>query len=540
MNLLLPFLIACAFKVTLILTLGAALAWAVRRRSAALRHRVWAIGLLCTLLLPLLQLAIPQWHASAQGTVARLWRIAAPLAPAVPDPALPGTAVKASTAPAALPSQSAALILCVWAIGFALVLTRSLLGLARLSGIAERARPFEDAAFRDTLAGLSRELGIRRPIRLLVSADAKSMPCTWGFRQPRILLPADCSDWPALLRTVVLGHELAHIARFDWPLRVLAGFTLALFWFHPLVWLAVSQLRQQSERACDDAVLLSGVAPEGYAGEVLQLVRRAAAASNVWTPALAFARTRSHTQALERRLQAMLDRSIDRRHPSRRVALLTTITAILLLLPLAALRAPAQDTAGMFTGTVLDPTGIPVSNATIILAGVTARPRTMTTSDATGRFHFNAPRAGEYSMRVLKTGYADFLEPRLLLDAGVESARNVNLAEAETATPAPLAHPPSRIRVGGNVAAASLINKFAPSYPAAAKAAGLQGAVILDAVISADGAVESLSVSNPEIDPDLARAAVEAVSQWRYKPTLLNGNPVEVMTKVTVNFTLAP
>ena len=78
-----------------------------------------------------------------------------------------------------------------------------------------------------------------------------------------------------------------------------------------------------------------------------------------------------------------------------------------------------------------------------------------------------------------------------------------------------------------------------PPYPTAAKAAGVQGAVLLEAVISKEGEPMSLRVMNTQIDPDLARAAVESVSQWRYQSTLLNGEPVEVITQITVNFTLS-
>ena len=88
--------------------------------------------------------------------------------------------------------------------------------------------------------------------------------------------------------------------------------------------------------------------------------------------------------------------------------------------------------------------------------------------------------------------------------------------------------------------AAKVITRAQPVYPASAKAAGAQGTVVLHAVVSKDGRPLSLQVLNSQINPDLARAAVEAVSQWRYQPTLLNGEPVEVDTVIQVNFTLLP
>ncbi len=96
---------------------------------------------------------------------------------------------------------------------------------------------------------------------------------------------------------------------------------------------------------------------------------------------------------------------------------------------------------------------------------------------------------------------------------------------------------PKRIRVGGNMQQAKLITKVRPIYPADAKAQRIQGIVKLQAILGKDGKVESLEVLSG--DPLLAAAALEAVRQWQYQTTLLNGDPVEVMTEVDVNFTLA-
>ena len=97
-----------------------------------------------------------------------------------------------------------------------------------------------------------------------------------------------------------------------------------------------------------------------------------------------------------------------------------------------------------------------------------------------------------------------------------------------------------RIRLGGNVQAAKIITKVQPIYPESARAGGAQGSVLLHAVVSKDGRPLSLQVLNSQVNPDLARAAVEAVSQWRYQPTLLNGEPVEIDTTIQVKFSLAP
>ena len=84
--------------------------------------------------------------------------------------------------------------------------------------------------------------------------------------------------------------------------------------------------------------------------------------------------------------------------------------------------------------------------------------------------------------------------------------------------------------------AASILNQVPPRYPDLARQARIQGVVLLEANISTEGNIEDLRVITGH--PLLAPAAVEAVSQWRYQPTLLNGQPVPVVTTISVTFTL--
>jgi periplasmic protein TonB len=99
------------------------------------------------------------------------------------------------------------------------------------------------------------------------------------------------------------------------------------------------------------------------------------------------------------------------------------------------------------------------------------------------------------------------------------------------------AKPLQRIRVGGNVQAANLIRKVTPQYPPLAKQARVQGTVRFQAIIGKDGTIQNLQLITGH--PLLVPAATEAVKQWLYKPTLLNGEPVEVVTQIDVNFTLS-
>ena len=96
---------------------------------------------------------------------------------------------------------------------------------------------------------------------------------------------------------------------------------------------------------------------------------------------------------------------------------------------------------------------------------------------------------------------------------------------------------PERIRVGGNVQAANLIRRIVPVYPPLAKQARVQGTVKFSAIIGKDGTIQNLQLISGH--PLLVPSATEAVKQWVYKPTLLNGEPVEVVTQIDVNFSLS-
>jgi periplasmic protein TonB len=106
---------------------------------------------------------------------------------------------------------------------------------------------------------------------------------------------------------------------------------------------------------------------------------------------------------------------------------------------------------------------------------------------------------------------------------------------------APVAVPkvatPQRVRVSQGVTQGLLIRKIQPNYPPLARQARIQGSVLLQAEISKDGTIENLHLISGH--PMLAPAAIEAVKQWKYKPYILNGEPVEVETQITVNFTLS-
>jgi TonB family protein len=545
---LLAFLVVCCAKATVLLAGAWLIVVALRQSSSALRHHVWTAAILASLALPFFAMLLPAWHSATLGSAATFWSPAHANAGSPISHTIPSSIVNVTASPQFF-NRLAGVTLLAWTVGASFFLLRLLVGLARLAWVSAHAKPVFDDDWMHTVLELSKFHKIGRPVRLLLRNSSTAMPLTWGIFRPVIVLPSSALQWSEDCRCIVLSHELAHISRHDWFLQICAELTRAIYWFHPLVWLAAAQLRQESERASDDAVLRSGIAPSSYASQLLDLARTLENSGRAWSTALAIARPSN----LERRFAAMLNPSVNRSRLSFRTSLLIPLLALCLLFPLAVLHLSAQNLSGKVAGTIHDPSGAGVANATVIMSNHTANTVDMTTSDRDGNFNFKALPSGEYELKAMKPGFQVYRLPQVNLTSGGDFSQNISLeigtimeevqvVPAGTKQPLPVGTTgkPSRLRLGGDLEASRRVTKVQPVYPDSAKSAGISGTVILHAIISTDGKPLSLRVMNSQIDPDLARSAVEAVSQWRYTPTLLNGEPIEVDTTITVNYSLAP
>ena len=539
-NSLLVFLLACAVKATVVWAVAALVVAYFRTAPAATRHFVWAAAVLASLALPLLTVVLPASRSVELAGATALW---------TPGQSSGATQTTGQVSPMIVDAAKSAFqlapwLIAAWFLGALAIASRLFVGVFRTAALSNQSRGVTDASWTAELAKAKSSFRIDREVRLVQSADPIAMPLTWGAVRPTILLPESATQWSPERRRVVLAHELAHVARTDWLLQVCAEVALAIYWFHPLAWKAAAALRYESERACDDAVLNTGVRAEDYAGELLALARSLTNSPASACPALAIARATN----LERRFAAMLNPSLDRRS-SGRSRIFTVVAALFLVLPLAAVRLPAQNVAA-FSGTIYDASGAVVPNATVILNTSSSKPIEMSSSMADGRFAFKSVPAGEYEFRVMKPGFEIYRDPQLSLKSSQNRTLDVHLkvgtisesvdVHAEGHASNGVAKPVGRLKVGGEIEASKLVTKVQPVYPEAAKSAGHQGKVVLHAVIGMDGRPLSLQVANSDADPELARSSIEAVSQWRYSPTLLNGQPIEVDTVVVVNFTLAP
>jgi TonB family protein len=535
----------------LILGAGVLLCGLLVRLRPAQRHGILLSAFVLLLVCPLFaavlpEIVLPLWQGSPEkGSV---------------------TVQQLAVGRQAVPATRATLIspLWLWLVFAGAALAPLLAAHLRVRALVRRAKPNQDAEWSALLNELCGQIGLARVPTALIHPESL-MPMAVGIWRPAILLPCDCQDWTLSRRRMVLLHELAHIARRDLATQLVARLTAACWWFQPLSWIALRLLRRESERACDALVIQSGIRPSDYAVELLAIAQTFTACPQLSAAGIAFA----PTDALEGRLRSIL-KPIGK--PSRRAgfAAISSLTVLAMaasavnllpesqpLLPrghsmkrtlFAGLLASAGLSAATIGGSLYDPSGAAVPDAKAVLYDPDTDVKFETTTSPDGKFVFETLPAGEYILRVQKPGFATlFREFNVKEDAKVDRGltlalgtvpEQVNVAAQGLAAVASETNPAKPMRVGGAVEQANLVQKVQPIYPTAAKAAGLQGKVLFEMVISKEGVPIDIRVLASPSD-DLTQSALDAVRQWRYKPTLLNGEAVEIVTDVVVNYTLA-
>jgi TonB family protein len=274
-------------------------------------------------------------------------------------------------------------------------------------------------------------------------------------------------------------------------------------------------------------------------------------------PALPMARP----SAFERRIAAMLNPRLDRRPLSLRAV--ATLAMLLAGVTVGAASARARQAPADMSGTVYDPSGGIIPGVTLTLSA--PRQRTVSssagaltvtepapagvqaTTDSAGRFSFPGIAPGRYVLTAALPGFHELRE-EFDLKATSDWDRVVTLQigtlretinVSATRTFAAPAAGPAPIRVGGNIRVPLKLHDVKPVYPESMRAEGREAEVQLEATIDREGAVSALRVLSSQIHPDFALAASDAVRQWRFRPTLLNGKPIDVVMTVTVRFSLS-
>jgi TonB family protein len=537
-------------KFSFVLAMGLAAMPFLKRRSAAFRHWVLIAALAAAAAQPLLSLSAPRWTLPSSGwltasdvgieTSLVLLRVE-PQADGGEHPVGPLDTASFGG------SRLMSLLLAVWAGGTLITVFTLVTGFVRLTRITARA---DDAphAWQVAARDVSRALGLRRVPRPLVT-DRPALLVTWGIRRPVVLLPREATSWsPDRIRAVV-SHELAHVLRRDWLTQLGVEVVRALGWFHPLLWLTSARLRHESEQACDDLVLGLGIERTAYATHLVALARAFSTHRRTWLPAPAAVRS----STLQWRIRAMLNRSLDRRPVS-----MSARTAILVAMLCASLSLPglhAQTTS--VSGTLRDASGRALAGATVRLADTQSDAKFDTQSDQSGQFQFTAVAPGSYALSARHVGFSPIVESVALTDGasvrreltmqvgsvqetisvrggGPADGRKVLRQEVPFVMPA--CTPSSE---GGQIVPPTKIRHVPPQYPQHLQSANVTGTILLLAQIGPDGVVHDVrSLSYADGDPGLEEAAIVAVKQWRFTPTLLNCQPVGVQMLVTVTFSM--
>lgn len=336
-------------KATLLLGGAAFAAAALQRASAGTRHVVWLGMLGGLLILP----ALSSWgpvpvRMLAPTVAATVTTVSAPtdLAPSAPDELAQGATGPAPASSAATPAPAwsgTRILLVAWAVVACALLAWLAWGFVMVRGIVRRSAPLDGRDWTGPLYEIADRHGLEQAPRLVVSEEV-AMPFACGFREPVIVLPRDAATWTLERRRAVLMHELAHVRRRDLAGHTLGRIACALWWFHPLAWMAARRLRIESEKACDDLALTCGLAPSVYAEHLLDIVSGARRTA-IPAPAIAMA----HRREFEGRMLAILDPAL-RRHDGRaRLVWVGASLAALVVVVGAARPAPRMAAASLAT-----------------------------------------------------------------------------------------------------------------------------------------------------------------------------------------------
>jgi TonB family protein len=544
----------------------------LRRRSASERHLVWAIVLALASVLPILSVLLPSWQPDTARRAAAVFPVLFQSSVAPEGRDADDVIVRAEALDAPDP-MFARLLTIVWLGGAGLVVVVLIQASRRLARGAAAARPLADEAWGALVTDVSRDLGSNRSIHLLQTAH-DSVPVTWGLLRPRVLLPACATQWSDERKRLVLAHELAHVNRADWFVHLAAKLACAVNWFNPLFWMAYSRLCQESERACDDAVLNLGVDRRDYATHLLEIAR-ALTVDRDLAPALAMARPTN----IERRFRALLDASSSRRPPTRRLACTVAFMVLLAVLPLAAINIPAPHATISIRTAGLPP--LPESAGSFPGAAMVTAIRDVRTNDsAMAGDPVTPPSVLEYStpplysdearsrriegivtleVQVSASGHADVLQVLKGLGFGLDE--NARLAvrtwvfvparrqgrpiDSTTVIDIPFSLANEALneliandmatRVGPGIVPPRVVRRVAVPHGATVQSAVRTGAVVLDFVLLEDGTPKIVRITR-SIDPALDQAAVHTFEQWRFSPALKDGVPVKVRMNAEVTF----
>jgi TonB family protein len=564
-------LLECAVRAALLAICTAAVLHILRVKAARVRHAVWASVVV-------LMLALPVWTAWGPRAVIRVLNPAT--TPAMNRPTISTEPFSGQAMSETLHVEQSSVLTwrnslaAAYLLGFFALLARLVIGTVRAHMLVRRAANREGR----------------------LTSDSCAAPVTVGWLKPSVILPDGWRRWPQSRLNAVLTHEDEHARRRDPLVQWLALLNRAVFWFHPLAWWLEQRLSALAEEACDAAVLARGHDPFQYSEcllEMARVVRQSGARVNVVGMAMP-------GTFLPQRIRRILEGGLAQRISRARMVCVAVACAAVstvfvagavdyaqtsipappgklraveptspspqqkrpaMLLAQAQARPTSPPPAsGSVSGTVEDPSGARVPGCVITARNQSGAGVGAATADPAGFYRLPSLSPGQYKLEFAAAGFAlktvetkiesgkpvrvdamldlGQVSEHLTVTGGVPGGISGGVPGGVPGGVSSGARTQTRIRVGGNVQPLRLLEKTAPVYPPELEKQAIEGTVLVRAVISRDGVPLNPHVLNTDIDPRFAQAALDSVRQWKYQPTLLNGQPVETATTVTVEFRL--
>lgn len=332
--------LSIVLKATLVLVLALVAARLARHGRASVRHLLLTAAFGALLVLPLAAVVAPSVHVDIAPASLVLEEYVGESAFFGSLTPVSATDAGSATAPPPRPSlRLREFVIYTWIFGIGLFALPVLLGIVQVRRLRRTALPwFEGQRLVDALA---REAGVHRPVDAL-RHEAIEAPATSGIGHHAILFPVDVDAWSDedVVRAAV--HEVEHVRRADCVVNALTRLICAIYWFHPLVWVAWGRLGLEAERACDDAVLRRAEATS-YANQLITLASRLS--RNARHPLLAMA----NRSDLVQRVAAVLDERQARGHVGLLLGASIAVTACLLTVVVSPLQAVSASPTAVVT-----------------------------------------------------------------------------------------------------------------------------------------------------------------------------------------------
>lgn len=345
--------LVCEYLIKSSLVLGflLLLAFLSRKKSASLRHFLLSFSLISLLLIPFLSSItigwetrlLPSWQTGKNSSyISNEWAKSKenPIQGKHEDLNIhkkntqkPDVVKTDSANRGSLLSKLAAkknflglILITLWSVGLIFLLTRIFLGLYGAYRLTRQGEKISGSPWQQLLQRFLKTIPLKRKVSLFTHKQAM-VPLTWGVIKPVIIIPDESRKWTKGQCSSALFHELSHIKRGDFLVKIIARISCALFWFNPLSWLTFKIMKKEQEKACDELVLKAGVRPSTYAANLLSIKRSGQAHWNLPTTVLGAV----GKSQLNERLIAILKKQFNSKEIKMKTKIMLSFTVILVI-----------------------------------------------------------------------------------------------------------------------------------------------------------------------------------------------------------------